>query len=536
MEERQEPLLRGEEAGDGPAKALAPFEGRGQCARKILRIGAPVAASSVVQWSQGFFTIWLIGGNGTKLSMAAFGLANVVCNVTGHSLLWGLGQGFDTLAPQAWGANERLALGTQGLRVLVLLTLVVNVPVVAVWLNATPLLLALGQDREIAEQVAAFARIRVPGLFCQAISCVLTKALTAMGKTDALLILNVLSVAASASLSWLFIAAESPLSSHFSPIDGSATMSSIVDGAAALVLAAVCFRDADCRSCWPGWSGDCFRGWRAYLALAVPAMVMVIIEWWSWDIVNVLAGLCPDPKTTLAVNALLGNVISLAYCVPCGLQAGTQTLVGNALGGRAPDTARDAAVVGALLGVAAMALQAALLFAFRGAWASLFDSEPDVGRRVTALLKFVVFFNAGDGIQLVLSGVITGAGKQRATTPVLFASYWILGLPLGALAAFKYPRNGLLGLWMGMTAAVWLHVAAYVLICFLRSDRLACTIDWHAAARKAAERLAADSARVAPADDDEAKRGDDDDARRPLALAEADDGAAGEARRGDPLA
>ena len=139
------------------------------------------------------------------------------------------------------------------------------------------------------------------------------------------------------------------------------------------------------------------------------------------------------------------------------------------------------------MGLAVMAAQCALLFAFRGDWGTLFRAEPAVGENVAMLLQWVVLFNCGDGVQLCLSGVITGAGKQAVTTPILFVSYWLLGLPLGAVAAFKY-GVGLLGLWYGMTGAVWLHACAYVAICF----GLPCilfAIDWPEAARKAAERL-----------------------------------------------
>ena len=126
-----------------PAKAEAP---RG-ILRPILKVAWPVMASALVQWSQSFFTIWLIGGNGSRTSMAAFGLSNVLCNVTGHSLLWGIGSGFDTLAPQAWGADERRKLGVTAQRVLAILVVAVCAPVVAVWLNASSVLLAAGAAR-----------------------------------------------------------------------------------------------------------------------------------------------------------------------------------------------------------------------------------------------------------------------------------------------------------------------------------------------------------------------------------------------------
>lgn len=184
----------------------------------------------------------------------------------------------------------------------------------------------------------------------------------------------------------------------------------------------------------------------------------------------------------------------MADCIPYGVQTGVQTLVGNALGAQQPQSARLTARVGLLMAIVVMAAQAALLIVFRRAWTHLFTAEPAVGLRVASLLPWVVLFNMGDGIQIVVSGVITGAGKQAVTTPILGLAYWVIGLPLGAVAAFYVPGNGLLGLWMGMTLAVWVHVSAYLFICFAGhgSARARCwgiVIDWPAAAKMAAARL-----------------------------------------------
>ena len=53
-----------------------------------------------------------------------------------------------------------------------------------------------------------------------------------------------------------------------------------------------------------------------------------------------------------------------------------------------------------------------------------------------------------DGLQMCLTGIIVGAGRQRIAAPICVVSYWLLGLPLGAALAFLAPpRLGLLGLW-----------------------------------------------------------------------------------------
>lgn len=63
---------------------------------------------------------------------------------------------------------------------------------------------------------------------------------------------------------------------------------------------------------------------------------------------------------------------------------------------------------------------------------------------------------------MALTGAIIGAGAQSVTTPVLLVSYWLLGLPLGAFFAFASPALGLLGIWLGMIIAVFLHTLTYV--------------------------------------------------------------------------
>ena len=84
--------------------------------------------------------------------------------------------------------------------------------------------------------------------------------------------------------------------------------------------------------------------------------------------------------------------------------------------------------------------------------------------------------------------VLIGAGKQAVTVPLLVVAYWILGLPLGSVAAFAPPFHvGLLGIWWGMTLGVSLHLAFYLLLVFCPC--MPGAIRWDEAAKAAAERI-----------------------------------------------
>ena len=114
-------------------------------------------------------------------------------------------------------------------------------------------------------------------------------------------------------------------------------------------------------------------------------------------------------------------------------------------------------------------------------------------------------FLYGDCLQMSLTGVIVGAGKQNVTGPILVVAYWLIGLPLGAVAAFRPPwggpRLGLLGLWIGMTVAVSIHCISYHVLVFCGGLRCLAGLGvrWDRAVAQAAERLEAEESPPAAA-------------------------------------
>ena len=51
----------------------------------IAKIAWPVILSNMVGWSSSFFGLWLLADAGDSASLAAYGLATALCNVTGHA-------------------------------------------------------------------------------------------------------------------------------------------------------------------------------------------------------------------------------------------------------------------------------------------------------------------------------------------------------------------------------------------------------------------------------------------------------------------
>ena len=64
---------------------------------------------------------------------------------------------------------------------------------------------------------------------------------------------------------------------------------------------------------WGGWSFECLEEWWLFTKLAVFGMLMIVIEWWSVEIVNFLAGALGENE--LAANVVWIQLLLILYVV-----------------------------------------------------------------------------------------------------------------------------------------------------------------------------------------------------------------------------
>lgn len=73
-----------------------------------------------------------------------------------------------------------------------------------------------------------------------------------------------------------------------------------------------------------------------------------------------------------------------------------------------------------------------------------------------------------------------GVGKQLAATPIIFVSYYAIGLPLAALFGFKL-KMGVEGLCLGMLVGTAVHAVCFFVLVWC--------LDWELEAHRAAARV-----------------------------------------------
>lgn len=58
---------------------------------------------------------------------------------------------------------------------------------------------------------------------------------------------------------------------------------------------------------------DCLQDWGMFIQVAIPSMIMVCIEWWTFEIGGILAGLIGEME--LGAQSILHQLITILYMV-----------------------------------------------------------------------------------------------------------------------------------------------------------------------------------------------------------------------------
>lgn len=216
------------------------------------------------------------------------------------------------------------------------------------------------------------------------------------------------------------------------------------------------------------WKPDVAR-LRRLVELGFPAALLWAAEISIFAITTALIARL-DP-VSLAAHQITLTAASFTFMVPLGISSAAAVRVGQAIGRGDPSAAGRAGWAALFLGASFMFCAALAFLLVPHYIVRIFTPSISVASIGVSLLAVAALFQLCDGLQIVATGALRGAGDTRTPLIVHVFAYWLIGLPLGYFLCFERGL-GAVGLWSGLSTALILIGLTLLLVWSRKVKRL----------------------------------------------------------------
>jgi MATE family multidrug resistance protein len=362
--------------------------------------------------------------------------------------IFGLGIifGMDPIVTQAHGRGDPRSMGLALQRGLVL-SVLLSVPVGALWLWPDTILIWLGQKPELCRLARGFILVQAPSLPAFFAFNALRQFLQGRGVVKPALWVVIAANILNAFLNWCFIYGN--LGCPALGVTGSGISTSITRFFLFFALLALVLRGRLHAGAWRPWSRESFRlaGLMELLRHGTPVSIQIGLEVWAFQIATLLAG--GIGTQALAAHAIVLNLASFSFMMPLGVSLGAVTRVGNLIGQRRYHRAQLAAWISFAMGAGVMGVFAIIFVLLRWQLPRIYTTDAATLAAAAGILPIAGAFQLFDGTQVVGGGVLRGMGRTRPAAVFNFVGYYAIALPL-ADGLSRAAGFGLPGIWWGL--------------------------------------------------------------------------------------
>ena len=340
----------------------------------------------------------------------------------------------------------------------------ISLPMWVILWNAEDILLAMGQQAELAADAGKYMRTLMWSILPFYGYIVLRSFISAMERPGWALVIVFVAVAFNVLANWCLMFGN--LGFPAMGIAGSGvatTISNVLMFAGMVAVVSLDRRFRRFHLFGRFWRADWPR-FRALWRLGLPIAAMVAFEVTIFNAATFLMGLIDAPS--LAAHAIAMQIASISFMVPLGLGQAVTVRVGRAYGAGDAGGVSRAGWTAYLFSVGFMSLMALVMLLFPRQLIGIFLNLGDPANALVvslgvSFLAYAALFQIVDGAQAVASGMLRGL--HDTAIPMIFAGigYWGVGLPVGALLAFRFGYDGI-GIWIGLSSG--LAVVAVLLL------------------------------------------------------------------------
>jgi MATE family multidrug resistance protein len=433
------------------ASPPAPRNRVGGQARALLVLGLPLVGSHVAQMLIGVTDTVMLGWYDVT-DLAALSVASPI-----FFILFIFGSGF------AWAVTPMVATAIgQGderqirrvTRMGLWLSIAFGLALTPVFFFMEPILLAIGQDPDVARQAGKYMPLLGLGLIPALLVQVFKSYLAALENTRAILFAVIGAALMNALANYVLIFG------HFgAPELGilGAGIASFVSHAVSLVaLAAYAVRKHPEHELLRNFHRPDPEALRRVFRLGMPIGFTLLAETGLFAASSVMMGWLGT--VPLAAHGIALQIASVTFMIPLGLSQAVTVRVGRAWGEGDAEGLRNAAVAGLMLSGVALVMTIAAFLLIPEILIGLFvdpidPDRPQILEVGVVLLAMAALFQLVDNGQVMGLGMLRGVQDTRVPMMMAVIAYWGIGLPVAYVLGFVAGLEGA-GVWLGLTVGL----------------------------------------------------------------------------------
>ena len=190
---------------------------------------------------------------------------------------------------------------------------------------------------------------------------------------------------------------------------------------------------------------------RELLHIGIPSGLQIGMEGGAFAVSGIIIG--SIGATEQAAHQIALTCASFTFMASLGLAQGSSIRVSNAFGTRNRqkilNIGKSTLITGLLYGV----FCATLFIVLRNILPEGFNDNVNVVEMASMLLVLAAIFQISDATQAIGAGLLRGIKDVKVPTILIAIAYWVIGIPLGYLLAFK-GGMGASGIWVGFIAGL----------------------------------------------------------------------------------
>lgn len=197
------------------------------------------------------------------------------------------------------------------------------------------------------------------------------------------------------------------------------------------------------------------------LKIGFPIATAILLEVMAFNVITIFVGRISG-NYAASQNILL-TITTATFMIPMAISNAIAVKVGFANGAKNFDDLKKYSIAGVGISIGFMAICAIFFIVVPKIFVNIFTNDTALVNICVPILLLAGLFQIFDGMQVSLGGIFKGLKRTNIIMLGDFVAYWLVGLPLGFLLAFKFNLE-LFGFWVGLTISIFLLGISFLAI------------------------------------------------------------------------